>query len=130
MILLQNDLDLLDLRLLQLQCRNDALQRLIPAQRSYLLLDLLQQRIDDGAGILERLGRVGEVLDGVGLERVRVRALLQNVSTLAWPGRVGRRTEDLPVGGVGAHAVHDGEGELALGQVFCEALVVRVLRSA
>jgi hypothetical protein len=36
-------------------------------------------------------------------------------------------TEDLAVGRVGAHAMHDGEGELALGQVFCEALVVGVL---
>jgi hypothetical protein len=38
------------------------------------------------------------------------------------------RTQDLPVRLVGAHTVHYGEAELALGQVLAEALVVGVLR--
>lgn len=38
-----------------------------------------------------------------------------------------RLTEYLPVGRVRPHAVDDGEGELALGQVLTEALAVRIL---
>lgn len=108
------------------QRRQDLLELLIPRSRPPLALQLppqplnlppdsASQRRQHAERVLERPRLLPHVLDAMGEQR-------------RFGGPFLERVEDEAGGGAGVDGVHDGEGELAFGDVFGEPLVVGVLR--
>ena len=111
---------------------NDLPERFVPPKPRYLLQRLFLELFEDGDGVIKRLGLVSEVIDDVEFELWIRRSLLQDI----WGKRLRfgdegeedvERTEDLSVAWIGVDAVDDGERELSLGEVLCEAFVFGVL---